>query len=248
MTLSYDGGAALVAGGSGGIGAAIVRRLAACGLPLALTYHRGKEAAETLLGDCPAPGVMAAFPWATAAHAEAQRLVQRVNDELGPVRFLVVASGVAQDAAFHRLDEAEVLRLLEVNLAAAIALARATLTSMMKAGAGRVVFVGSIAGRRGMAGQTIYAATKAGLEGLTRALAREAGAFGVTVNCVAPGFIETPMSGAAPPRLRAEWLARTPLGRAGRPEEVADLVAYLLSREAAYLTGQTLVIDGGLSA
>jgi 3-oxoacyl-[acyl-carrier protein] reductase len=119
---------------------------------------------------------------------------------------------------------------------------------MMKAGFGRVVLLGSVSGSHGIPGHTVYAATKAGLEGFCRALAAEVGSFGVTVNCVAPGFIETPMIAGMPERARKGWLARIPVGRLGSPEDVAPLVEYLLSAEASYVTGQTIAIDGGLSA
>jgi NAD(P)-dependent dehydrogenase (short-subunit alcohol dehydrogenase family) len=248
MKLDFDEGVALVAGGSGGIGSAIVRRLADSGLPVALTFHRGREAADALLEAGPNGGRIVAYPWGAPSFEDAVNLVQSVRKDLGPVQYLVIASGVAQEAAFHRLTEADARRILDANLASAISLAHAAMTPMMKSGSGRVVFIGSVAGRRGMKGQTVYAASKAGLEGLTRSLAREAGLFGVTVNCVSPGFIETGMTERLPRGVRDEWLKRIPLGRPGSVEEVAQLVTFVLSRQGAYLTGQSLVVDGGLSA
>jgi 3-oxoacyl-[acyl-carrier protein] reductase len=252
MKLTYDAGAALVTGGSGGIGSAIVAALAASGVPVAFTYRRGRETAERLVTAVRAEhaeGVAPVVPyaWDSTAFDAARDLVRRVREDLGPVRFLVFASGIGQEAAFHALDEATARDLVETNLTGAVAATRAVVTAMMKDGAGRVVLVGSVSGRRGIAGHTVYAATKAALEGLARSLAREAGRFGVTVNCVAPGFVDTPMLAALPAPARSEWIARIPLGRLGRPEEVASLVLFLLSREAAYVTGQTYVIDGGVS-
>jgi len=242
MKSSPAEGVALVAGGSGGIGSAIVRRLSSCGLKVALTYHRGREAAEALSGE-----TCRAFPWSGGGFDASAALVRRVTEELGPVRYLVVASGCAQQTAFHRLDEEAARQLLDTNLSAPIGLAHAVVTPMMKAGRGRIVFIGSVSGQRGIKGHTVYAATKAGLEGLTRSLAQEAALFDVTVNCVAPGFIDTPMLDAVPDRQREGWLKSIPLRRLGRPEEIAGAVAYLLSDEAAYITGQTITIDGGVS-
>ncbi len=248
MRLSFDAGVALVAGGSGGIGAAVVRNLVRHGIPVAFTYHRSRAAADELRREAPAGAPLAAYPWSTASLDDAAKLIEEAERDLGSVRFLVAASGVGQEAALHRLGQDEARLIVDTNLTAVIALARAAVPAMMKAGQGRAVFVGSVAGSRGMKGQTVYAATKAALEGFTRALAREAGMFGVTVNCIAPGFIDTRLTAGLPPRVRSEWLARIALARAGQPEEVAQLVAFVMSREAAYLTGQTLRIDGGLSA
>ena len=248
MRLTFDAGVAIVAGGSGAIGSAVARRLSHCGLPVALTYHQGRAAAEALAGALKREAPAAAYAWGSGSFDDATRLLARVRDDLGGVRYLVACAGVGQECAFHRLSESEARGILETNLVAVVALARAVATSMMKGGAGRIVLIGSVAGRRGMEGQTVYAASKAALEGLTRALAREAGRFGVTVNCVAPGFVESRMTAAVPERVRAGWLAAIPAGRAGRAEEVADLVAFVASNEAAYLNGQTVVLDGGLCA
>jgi 3-oxoacyl-[acyl-carrier protein] reductase len=248
MRLTFDPGAALVAGGSGAIGSAVARRLSRCGLTVALTYHRGEAAAQALVRELGPEARARAYAWGSAAFDDAVKLVARVNEEVGPVRYLVACSGVGQERAFHLLSETDARAILEANVVAVVALVRAVATSMMKAGTGRIVLIGSVAGRQGMAGQTIYAASKAALEGLTRSLAREAGGFGVTVNCVAPGFIESRMTRDLPGRVRDGWLSAIPVGRPGRAEEVADLVAFIASSEAAYLNGQTLVLDGGLSA
>jgi 3-oxoacyl-[acyl-carrier protein] reductase len=170
-----------------------------------------------------------------------------VRADLGPIRYLVSCTGLAQQAAFHRLTEPEIRTLVDVNLLGTIAIARAVVTPMMKSGAGRIVLVGSVSGGRGIAGHTVYAATKAAVEGLTRALAREAGPFGVTVNCVAPGLVATAMTDGMPAKTREDWLRRIALGRPARPEEIAAVVAFLLAGESAYVTGQTVVVDGGIS-
>jgi 3-oxoacyl-[acyl-carrier protein] reductase len=248
LRLTYAEGAALVAGGSGGIGSAIAQTLGRAGLPVALTYRTGREAAERLVAELAARGAVArAYAWSAGPGAEAQALVQQVAREIGPLRHLVIATGIPQSASFPRLEEAAWRELIETNLAGPLALARAAITPMMKAGVGRIVFIGSVAGGRGIQGLTVYSATKAGLEALARSLAREAGPFGVTVNCVAPGFVDTPMLRGSTERAREEWTRRIPVGRLARPAEIADVVAFVLSGQAAYLTGQTLVVDGGVS-
>jgi acetoacetyl-CoA reductase len=236
MKLTYADGGCLVTGGSGGIGASVVATLAGHGLRVASTYNHHAPKPEA--------GI-AVFRWSSSDAASAARLAADVAAELGPIRYLVACSGVAQDRAFYRLDEAEWLDILSTNLTANLALVRAVVTPMMKAGFGRIVLVSSVSGLRGIPGHTAYAASKAGLDGFARSLAAECAAFGVTVNTVAPGFIDTPMLQGLTEDKRKSMIAGIPMGRFGTPSEVSDVIAFLLSEQAAYVTGQTWAIDGG---
>lgn len=248
MKLTYAPGAALVAGGSGGIGAAVVSTLAEAGIPSGFTYRSRGECAQRIVTENGGRTPLKAYHWGGATAQEASGLAARVAAEVGPIRYLVCCSGIAQEAAFHSMPEEQWLDLIQTNLTGTIALSRAAVTPMMKSGFGRIIFTGSVSGLRGIKGHSVYAATKAALQGFTRALAQECSGFGVTVNCVAPGFIQTRMLERMPERTKEDLTRRIPAGRLGTPADVASLIAYLASEQAGYITGQTLAIDGGLSA
>jgi 3-oxoacyl-[acyl-carrier protein] reductase len=239
-----DGRPALVTGASGGIGAAIARALHGQGAVVVLSGTR-REALESLaasLGDrvhvCPAD---LADPVACGA------LVEAAEAAAGPLHILVNNAGLTRDMLALRMEDADWQAVLDVDLTAPFRLARAALRGMLRRRAGRIVSISSIIGATGNAGQANYAAAKAGLIGLTKALAQEVAPRGVTVNAVAPGFIATPMTEKLSEAQRARIIEAIPLPRLGVPEDVAAAVVYLASDEAAWVTGATLHVNGGMA-
>ena len=239
-----DGKAALVTGASGGIGAAIARVLHAQGAAVVLSGTREPALATlaTELGErahvCPADLADPAAPDALIAAAEAAA---------GPLHVLVNNAGVTRDGLALRMKDADWQAVLELDLSAPFRLARAALKGMLRRRAGRIIGIASIVGATGNAGQANYAAAKAGLVGMSKALAQEVASRGVTVNVVAPGFVQTAMTDVLPEAQRAALAERIPLGRLGRPEDVAAAVAFLAADEAGWITGATLHVNGGMA-
>lgn len=245
---------AIVSGGSGGIGRAICRELAAAGTSVLVGYGGNRAAAEDVAASCRA--VAGTRPGADAP-AEARACHLDVTDEgsvtaavtaageLGDLRVVVNNAGVAEDDLLVRLDPDRFDRSIEVNLRGAYLLSRAALRPMMRARHGRIVSIASVVALRGNAGQSAYAAAKAGLVGLTRSLAREVARKGVTVNVVAPGLVDTAMTADLPEAARRQLLDRTPTGRAVTVDEVAAAVGFLASDAASAITGAVLPVDGG---
>ncbi|HSL82680.1 MAG TPA: 3-oxoacyl-ACP reductase FabG [Thermoanaerobaculia bacterium] len=233
---------ALVTGGSGEIGAACARALAARGHRVALTYRGRRAEAEAVAGEI---GGLA-LPLDLRDRASIQTLAREVGEELGPVQILVHAAGAIKDALLPFLSEADWDAIQEVNLKGPAHLTKALVKGMLAARWGRIVAVASASGVGGQVGQTHYSAAKGGLIAFTKALAKEVARYEVTVNAIAPGFIDTGILQAVPEEKIRRQLETVPLGRMGRPEEVAALVGYLTSEEAGYVTGQTIRIDGGL--
>ncbi len=225
----------LVTGGNRGIGLAIARAFAAQGDAVAIT-HRGSGAPNGLFGvecDVTEPATIdAAFGAVEAEH--------------GPVEVLVSNAGITDDTLLLRMSEEQFTRVLDANLTGAYRVAKRAAGKMLRARHGRMVFVSSVVGLSGGAGQVNYAAAKAGLVGLARSIARELGARGITANVVAPGYVDTDMTRALPPERRAEIVAQVPLGRIASAEEVATVVTFLASDAAAYITGAVVPVDGGL--
>ena len=238
------GKAALVTGASGGIGGAIARTLHAQG------------AAVTLSGTRPGPPEALAAELGSRVHvlptdlSDAQAveaLPKKAAELMGAVDILVNNAGVTRDQLMMRMSDADWFAVLEVNLTSTMRLCRGVLRGMMKARWGRIINISSIVGVTGNPGQANYAASKAGVIGLSKSLAAEVASRGITVNCVAPGFIATAMTDALSEDQKARLLAGIPAGRMGASEEIAAAAAYLASQEAAYVTGQTLHVNGGMA-
>ena len=245
MPVMFDlaGSAALVTGATGGIGAAIARALHAQGASVALSGTRA-EVLDKLAGEL---GERAhAVPADLGRDGAADQLVAAAEAAMGRLDILVNNAGITRDNLGMRMKDAEWEEVLAVDLTAAFRLARAAMRGMVKRRHGRIVSITSVVGATGNAGQANYAAAKAGLAGMSKALAQELAGRGITVNCVAPGFIETAMTAVLDDKRRAAVLATVPMGRLGNPEEVAAAVAFLASREASYITGQTLHVNGGM--
>jgi 3-oxoacyl-[acyl-carrier protein] reductase len=244
MMFRLDGKTALITGASGGIGAAIARTLHAQGARVVLSGTR-VEALEALAGELASSAFVCPADLARPEAADA--LMQAAEAAAGPVDILVNNAGLTRDGLALRMKDADWDAVLAVDLAAPFRLARAALRGMLRRRAGRIVNIASIIAVTGNAGQANYAAAKAGLIGMSKTLALEAAPRGVTVNVVAPGFIETSMTDALNEAQRGAIAARIPLARIGKPEDVAAAVLYLAAEEAGWITGATLHVNGGMA-
>jgi 3-oxoacyl-[acyl-carrier protein] reductase len=241
------GKVALVTGASRGIGRAAAIALAGQGARVVITYVSDEKSAaavvESITG---AGGAAEAVRLDMAQAAECERTVTEVAKRLGRLDVLVANAGISIDALLLRLKDEDLLRTLSVNVGGAIACSRAAIKVMMRAKSGRVIFISSVVGEMGNAGQTAYAASKAALLGAAKSIAREYASRAITVNAVTPGYVETDMTLALTDEQRAGLLAGVPLGRPATPAEVAAAITYLASNEAAYVTGQVIRVNGGM--
>ncbi|HIW09186.1 MAG TPA: 3-oxoacyl-[acyl-carrier-protein] reductase [Candidatus Faecalibacterium intestinigallinarum] len=244
---SMTGKTAVVTGGSRGIGRAICLELARRGANVVFSYAGNTAAAEKTLAELKELGVEArAIQGNVADPAAAKTLIDTAVKELGGIHILVNNAGITRDGLAMAMKEEDFDAVIETNLKGAFLCMKAAIRPMMKARYGRIVNLSSVVALRGNPGQVNYCASKAGLIGMTKSLAKEMGARGITVNAVAPGYISTDMTAALPDAARDAMLSTIPVGRAGSPEDVAAAVAFLASEEAGYITGQVLSVDGGM--
>jgi 3-oxoacyl-[acyl-carrier protein] reductase len=241
-----EGQTALVTGGTRGIGKAIVLALGRAGAKVfgTATTDDGAASIAAYLREADLDGEGLRLDVTDGAAVEA--VVSGIATRFGDIAILVNNAGITRDNLLVRMKDDEWDALMDTNLKAAYRLSKAVLRGMMKARHGRIISIGSVVGSSGNAGQTNYAAAKAALVGFTKALAQEVGSRNITVNCIAPGFIDTDMTRALSQTQREQLVARIPLGRLGSPDDVAHAVAFLASREAGYITGATLHVNGGM--
>ena len=243
---NLQGRIALVTGASQGIGRACALALAQAGATVALAARNEGKLAEAVIEIEAAGGQAAAFPLDVASEESIKASAKAILERFGKVEILVNNAGITRDGLMMAMKRADWDSVLGTNLTGAFLLTQAILRPMLKNRWGRIVNISSVVGRTGQADQVNYAASKAGLIGMTRSLAREVASRGITVNAVAPGYIETPMTAVLDEKQRAAMMAQIPLGRAGTDAEIAQAVAFLASDAAAYITGHVLDVNGGM--
>jgi NAD(P)-dependent dehydrogenase (short-subunit alcohol dehydrogenase family) len=244
----FEGKVAIVTGGTRGIGAGITRNLARNGIRVGAGYSRGKEAAEAIVIELAAENAapVSIHQGQIDDPAACERVVAEVLERFGRVDFLINNAGITIDKTMRKMSPNDWQRVLNVNLFGSFCMIKAVLEHMIERGSGRIVNISSLTGSTGNVGQANYAASKAGLFGLTKSLAMEMARRGITVNAIAPGFIETDMVAAIPAAQLEKYVERIPVRRMGTPEDVAHLVKFLLEDESSYITGATYNVAGGL--
>ncbi len=247
MQLNLADKVAVVTGGSRGIGRAIATTLAAAGAAVVVNYKGNQAAADAVVAEIAGAGGQAlALQADISQQAEVEQLFKAVIERFGKVDILVNNAGITRDGLLLRMKEDDFDAVLATNLRAIFLCTKAVLRPMTKARSGRIINISSVVGLMGNAGQANYAAAKAGMIGFTKSTAREMASRSITVNAVAPGYIETELTGVLSDQIKGAILESIPLGRLGTPQDVANMVCFLASDAAAYITGQTLTVDGGM--
>ncbi len=232
---------AVVTGGTRGIGAAISKMLNDHGYKVAAVYGRDEAAAKAFRDET---GV-AIYRWDVGKFPQCQTGINQVTKDLGPIEVLVNNAGITRDGTLHKMGAEQWQEVLDTNLGSCFNMCRAVIDSMRERNFGRIINIGSINGQAGQYGQVNYAAAKSGIHGFTKALAMEGAAKGITVNAIAPGYVDTDMVRAVPPNVLEKIVARIPVGRLGHAEDIARGVLFLVADEAGFITGTTLSINGG---
>ncbi len=246
--MNFEKQTAVVTGGSRGVGRAICLELARGGANVVLCYASNEAAAQETVDSCKKLGAQAlAVRCDVADPTQVQELIDTAVKTFGGVHILVNNAGITRDNLLLRMSEADFDAVLDTNLKGAFLCMKAVARTMMRQRYGRIISISSVVGLRGNAGQLNYAASKAGLLGLTKSMAKELASRGITANAVAPGFIDTDMTAALTEGTRKALLESIPAARLGKPEDVAKAVAFLASEDAAYITGQVLAVDGGMA-
>ena len=235
------GRAAVVTGGTRGIGASISVALKAAGYEVAAIYHASDEAADAFT----AGSGVATYKWDVGEFDACTGGIARVEADLGPVEVLVNNAGITRDATIHKMTFEQWNAVIQTDLSSCFNMCRQVMSGMRERGFGRIINVGSINGQAGQYGQVNYAAAKSGIHGFTKALAQEGAAKGITVNAIAPGYVDTDMVRSVPDEVLQKIIAKIPVGRLGQPEDIARGVLFLVADDAGFITGSTISINGG---
>ena len=245
--MASDGRVSLITGGSRGIGKAIALQLANQGAQVAVNYISNQKAAEEVVTLIETQGCSAvSVQGDVTKRADVERIFATTAEKLGPVEILVNNAGIISDSLLMRMSDEDWDSVIDLDLRSIFLCTREAIRTMVRNRWGRIINIGSVVGLRGNSGQANYAAAKAGMVGFTQSIAKEVGSRNITVNCVAPGYVETDIVEDLPKDLKQSIMDRVPVGRFGYPEEIAGMVGFLASEAASYVTGQAIAVDGGL--